>query len=316
MSRIRHPSGLEIPAKESAPGQLELGFERPQEADRNLHLGGRSFYFFDFDDNVAFLTTPLVLFHKETKHEVQISSAEFAREHQNFGVRGPFADYEINFDDSTGTFRSFRDHHPEELAKLGLKTQVFLHDVASALGAPDFQWKGPSWSCFYHATFNSRPVSLITARGHHPQTLMAGIDLLVQSGHLPQSPNYLSLYPVSHKPTREILGDADFTASTAELKQRAIRASVEKAIQTYGYSPHHRFGMSDDDPKNIELIYQEMTRLKSRYPEMSFFMIETQHGEFVKHEVTHSGTTGERVESNEAHQQISIFDSNKPPTKV
>jgi hypothetical protein len=91
----------------------------------------------------------------------------------------------------------------------------------------------------------------------------------------------------------------------AELKQKAIRASVKKALAEYGYSPHHRFGMSDDDPKNIQLIIEEMSRLKSEYPEMSFFMIETQKGEFVKHEITLSGLQGKRLDP--SIEQIKLF---------
>jgi hypothetical protein len=269
--------------------QLELAIERPREKDRNFHLGGRSFYFFDFDDNVAFLTTPLVLFQKQTRAERPITSGEFAQEHSRIGVSGVFADYEIDWDDHSGTFRNFRDHHNNELERLGLQKQIFIHDVAHALGLPDFHWKGPSWSCFYHAAFNQRPVGVITARGHDPKTLQDGIDLFVEAGHLPAKPNFLSIFPVSHKPTRVLLGDPEYKMSTAELKQAAIRASVEKALDVYGYSPHHRFGMSDDDPRNVQLIAEEMTRLKQKYPEMSFFMIETQNGEFVKNEI---GLTG------------------------
>jgi hypothetical protein len=286
------------------PAQLELAIERPLEKDRNFHLGGRSFYFFDFDDNVAFLATPLVLFHKVSGEELPITSGQFAREHSRISLEGIFADYEISWDDVTGTFRNFRDHHNDELAKLGLRKQIFIHDVAHALGLPDFHWKGPSWSCFYHATFNQRPVSVITARGHEPQTLEDGINLFVESGHLPMKPNFLSVFPVSHKATRIGLGDHNFVKSTAELKQAAIRASVEKAIEVYGYSPHHRFGMSDDDPKNIQLISEEMTKLKQTYPEMSFFMIETQNGEFVKNEIRLS--TPRRDASTEV-SQIKLF---------
>ena len=299
-----HPSGLQIPTLENS--QLELGFERSKEADRNLHLGGRSFYFFDFDDNVAFLATKLVLFHKQTKAEKPISSGDFAREHQNIGKSGIYADYDLDYDDQHGTFRCFRDHHTDELQRLGLKTQIFLHDVAAALGVPDFQWKGPSWSCFYHATFNQRPVSVITARGHDPGTIVEGINLFVEAGHLPQAPNFLSVFPVSHRPTRHLLGDGAFKESTAELKQRAIRASVEKALDTYGYSPHHRFGMSDDDEKNIELISEEMLRLKGRFPEMSFFMIETHQGHFVKNEITLNGKKTTKLDS--AISQATLFD--------
>jgi hypothetical protein len=290
-------------------GQLELGIQRQKEQDRNHHLGGRSFYFFDFDDNIAFLSTPLILFHKENGGELAISSGDFAQHHHNIGASGPYADYKIDFDDVRGTFRNFRDHHPEELERLGSRSQIFVQDVAEALGFPDFQWKGPSWECFYHATFNQRPVSVITARGHHPDTLKDGIRLFVKSKILPMEPNYLSIFPVSHKPTRQILGDHNYSETTAELKQRAIRASVEKAIETYGYNAHHRFGMSDDDPKNIQLIAEEMTRLKARYPEMSFFMIETQNGNFVKHEIRLSGVNSLRVSENAP--QLSLFDGRR-----
>lgn len=307
MKRVQNPSGLEIPT--SLVSQLELGLERRKEVDRNYHLGGRSFYFFDFDDNVAFLATPLILFHKATQAELKISSGAFAKEHAHIGKSGPYKDYEINWDDQKGTFRCFRDHDNSELQRLGLKSQIFLHDVADALGFPDFQWKGPSWSCFYHATFNQRPVSVITARGHAPSTIAEGIRLFVEAGHLPQMPNFLSIFPVSHRATRHLLGDSQLRESTAELKQRAIRASVEQALETYGYSPHHRFGMSDDDPKNIQLISEEMGRLKSRYPEMSFFMIETQNGEFVKNEITLSGLRSERLEI--PLSQISLFENTK-----
>ncbi len=285
--------------------QLELPISRNKEDDRNLSQGGRSFYFFDFDDNIAFLTTPLILFHKNTGRELSISSAEYAQEHAHIGKAGVFKDYLIDYDDSKGTFRCFRDHHEDQLIELGYKEQVFIQDIAHALGFPDLQWKGPSWSCFYHATFNQRPISVITARGHQPETICKGIDQFVKFNYLTQSPLYLSVFPVSHIPTRLELGDKDLTLSVAELKQKAIRASVLKAFSEYGYNPHHRFGMSDDDPKNIQLIRQEMTRLKSEFPEVSFFVIETQKGEFVKHEVLQSGSESKKTDL--TSDQIKLF---------
>ncbi|PIS10344.1 MAG: hypothetical protein COT73_09850 [Bdellovibrio sp. CG10_big_fil_rev_8_21_14_0_10_47_8] len=287
----------------SGVSQLELAIERSREKDRNFHLGGRSFYFFDFDDNVAFLSTPLVLFHKQSGEEKMVSSGQWALEHVRIGKTGIYKDFEIRWEDQTGTFRHFRDHDEEQLRKLGFSTQTFLQDVAEALGFPDLQWKGPSWQCFYHATFNQRPVSVITARGHEAETIKGGVRLLVGSGHLPMEPNYLSIFPVSNPEIRKFLGDAELNENTAELKQRAIRASVEMALRTYGYSAHHRFGMSDDDPRNIQLIIEEMTRLKATYPEMSFFMIETHKGDFVKHEITLSGLKGSRVPSSDTSQQ-------------
>ena len=293
-------------------GQLELGETRAKEPDRNAHRGGRSFYFFDFDDNIAFLSTALVLFHKDTGEELFLSSTEWAIHHASIGKTGPYQDYKISYDDETGSFRYFRDLQISEVEKLAGKSQLFVEDVRRALNLPDLQWKGPSWNCFYHATFNQRPISIITARGHTAQTIQDGVKEFIKAGHLPSEPHYLSVYAVSNKQVREHLGDPNYTASIADLKQRAIRASVERAIEIYGHSPHHRFGMSDDDPKNIQLVVEEMTRLKSRYPEMSFFMIETHGGDFIKHEISQHG-----VKSNlfgDATSQLDLFDPIKRKT--
>lgn len=290
-------------------GQLELGETRLKEPDRNFNRGGRSFYFFDFDDNIAFLTTPLILFHKETGDELNLTSGDWAIHHSSIGKSGPFSDYEIRYDDQTGTFRAFRDLDMKEVEKVGNKKQTFVQDVLAALNLPDLQWKGPSWDCFYHATFNQRPISVITARGHSAEVLKDGIHEFVKAGYLPSVPNYLSLFAVSNKEVRRQFNDHDFKLSTAELKQHAIRASVEKAIEVYGYSPHHRFGMSDDDPKNIQLIVEEFSRLKSSYPEMSFFMIETHNGDFTKHEITQRGILSSQ--GKDAESQLDLFNATR-----
>ncbi len=293
-------------SKKSITGQLELGQTRLKEPDRNFHRGGRSFYFFDFDDNIAFLTTSLVLFSKQSGDELFLSSAEWALHHSTIGKSGPYSEFEIRYDDLTGSFRNFRDLEISDVEKLAGKKQLFIEDVRQALKLPDLQWKGPSWDTFYHATFNQRPISIITARGHTNETLQAGISEFVNAGHLPADPFYLSIYAVSNRLVREHLGDPNMTASIAELKQRAIRASVETAIEKYGYSQHHRFGMSDDDPKNIQLVVEEMTRLKSRYPEMSFFMIETHKGDFIKHEISQHGLKSEYIADETT--QLDLFD--------
>lgn len=281
---------------------------RTRERDRNHHLGGRSFYFFDFDDNIAHLATPLVIFDKKTNAERLLTSQEWALCHSQIGKPGPYANYYLDYDDRTGSFRYFRDQTQEDLRKLGLKRQFFIDDLMKVLLLPDFQWKGPSWECFYHATFNQRPISVITARGHGVDTLKAGIRILVDQKILPMEPNYLSLFPVSRIDVRRQLGDQDLVFSAAELKQRAIRASVERAFEVFGYNPHHRFGMSDDDPKNIQLIYEEMKRLKRDYPEVSFFLIETHQGSFVKHEIYESGG---QTFSGDSLVQMSLFDNSQ-----
>lgn len=263
-------------------GQLELAIHRPVEPDRNFEKGGRSFYFFDFDDNVAFLSTPVFIFHKHEDKSVTLSSREFAEIHGSLGQSGAYQNYELRYCEVTGSFRHFRDRSLPWIKKVLGGQQNFVKDLKLALKRPAHEWQGPSWSCFFHAVHNRRPISLITARGHDPETLKTGFRLMVQKGFLPHEPNYLTLFPVNHPEIRRSLGGE---LDVAELKRAAIRASVEKAVEVYGNNPHHRFGMSDDDPKNLDLITTEMARLKKDYPGMSFFAISTFKGRFVKHEV-------------------------------
>ena len=111
------------------------------------------------------------------------------------------------------------------------------------------------------------------------------MDELVKLRYLPKKPNFLTVYPVSNPRIRKKLGDQALSASVPELKKFAIRKSVEMAIQKYGYNPYHRFGMSDDDPHNVELITEEMKELKKDYPEMSFFVIHTLKDRTIKREI-------------------------------
>ncbi len=89
--------------------QLELGIKREREPDRNHALGGRSFYFFDLDDNVMFLDTKIFIFHRETGEELALSTGEFAAVSRIIAKPGPLEQYETRLDDATGSFRRFRD---------------------------------------------------------------------------------------------------------------------------------------------------------------------------------------------------------------
>ncbi len=288
--------------------QLELPFERPLELDRNHHLGGKSFYFFDFDDNVAYLSTPIVIFHKTTGEELLLSSGEYSREHRNIGKFGIYSDYFFDYKDETGSFRYFRDQKFKLLEKVTRKKQTFLTDIAEALNQKDYAWKAPSWECFFHATYNQRPMAVITARGHEKETIKEGIRLMIRDGHLPYDPNYLTIFPVTNPQIRKLeLGDHNLTSSVAELKRSAIRESVEEAIKKYHYSPYHRFGMSDDDPHNVELITEEMKLLKQKYPEMSFFVIQTFRDSFIKNEVLATKTRNVVSRSESKLDQLSLF---------
>ena len=279
--------------------QLEFNIEKPLERDRNHNLGGKSFYFFDFDENIAFLNTSTVLFHKTSHQEIKISGKEFSEFQKDIGVKGKFKDYIINAEDVGGSFKNYRDQEIPRVLKWFGKKQAFVADLISSLKTSDDSWQGPSWSCFYHAVFNKRPIALITARGHAPETIKEGIKQLVKFGYLPYEPNYLGVYPVNDPKTKKLLLGGNGTESVAALKKLAIKHAFSEAIRLYGNKPH-RFGMSDDCRYNIESITEAMQDLKLQNPDISFFVIETSGGKFVKKELPYPtkdrSTTSKQLE--------------------
>jgi hypothetical protein len=254
----------------------------PKSQDRNFHQGGRSFYFFDFDDNVIHLPTESYIFNKVTGEEKILTTAEFTIVQPQLGRSGPWLNFEIRNCDQTGTFRRFRE---KKFLFWRYPRQPLLEDMERIFARPFEEWKGPSWNFFWYACHNQRPMSIITARGHHPKTLKKAIKMLKDKGFITHEPNYLSIYPVSHKPTRKKLGDVNLTQHPSALKQEAIRRSVKKAFRVYGHNPGHRFGMSDDDPTNLRLIIDVMRELKRGHGENSFFVIDTHGGRLIKQEI-------------------------------
>jgi len=271
-------------------GQISFLGDPLREPDRNFEKGGRSFYFFDFDDNVVHLDTKIVVFRKGEAVEVEVPTSEFADVHPLIGKKGsPWESFEIRTSDAlTGSFRNFREQPKDQLAG---RQQPLIEDMVQALANPLVDWRGPSWSFFVHAVNHTRPISIITARGHHPHTVRRAVNILVQSRDLPANPNFLSVYPVTNPEVRAALGDPDEKLTPGELKRLAIKAAVRDAFECYGESPYHRFGMSDDDPTNVALIREAFLDLKQTFPDNAFYVFNTHGRKLVREEVQLDGST-------------------------
>ncbi len=241
---------------------------------------GISFYFFDFDDNIMFLSTPIFVQNTVTDEIRELSTGEFANVHPVLGQPGEWQDWRM-FD---GSFKNFRDI-PEAELQPGEK-QYFVRDVEAAIASGDDSWQAPAWRLFVHACDRQRPVSIVTARGHSPDTLQAGVQVLVDHGLIPREPNYHTVFPVGNDDVRiDQLDDPELKVTTPALKKRAIMKTVDLAMERFGAEPEHRFGMSDDDPKNVQLIISAMCECKKQYLDKRFFVINTHLGEKVKLEV-------------------------------
>jgi hypothetical protein len=238
-----------------------------------------SFYFFDFDDNIMFLKTRIFVRNTLTRAEVALTTSEFALVHPQLGRPGRWEDFAL-FD---GTDRDFRDRPADQLPAGG--KQPFVRDVEEAVATPGSSWQAPSWQLFVYACEHQRPLSIVTARGHAPQTVREGVRALVARGLLPREPNYHTVFPVGNDAVRQQLGDERLDLTTPALKRLAIIRSADQALARYGAEPPHRFGMSDDDPQNVYLIIRAMSECKQRYPDKRCFVINTHFGEMVKLEV-------------------------------
>jgi len=253
--------------------------------------GSLSFYFFDIDDNLLFLPTNLYLWNAERKIEQAISSGEFAAIQNDLGRKGKWQPWAVRDE----TFRDFRD-----VPGVPADRQAFSRDLHAAI-AGDRPWQGPSWPLLVHAAEKQRPIAMVSARGHEPKTVEAGLHTIVARGLLKSVPPILGIYTVTNPGVRARLGATDPAMTVPSIKKIAIKDAVAKALSRYGAAPPHRFGMSDDDPSNVVLAISAMRDCKVQYPQKRFFVINTNHEEYVKLEIfpmAHPVTTmksGERL---------------------
>ena len=219
-----------------------------------------------------------------------MSTSEFADLRMQLGKVEPWKDFAI----FSGSYSHFRDI-PEDQLQPGQK-QWFVQDIEKAIAGLPETWQAPSWELFVYACKAKRPISIVTARGHSRETLKAGVRVLLERGLIEREPRYLSIYAVGNPEiARELIAGMEDKAEqervsklqdpTSALKRIAIRKSVDEALEIFGSEPEHRFGMSDDDPKNVDLIIKAMCDCKKKYLDKRFFVIDTHKGEKVKLEV-------------------------------
>lgn len=237
------------------------------------------FYLFDFDDNIMFLTTPLLLQNTVTKETKEVSTGEFAAIHPQLGKSGEWADWNTYKD----TFKYFNDIPQDQLGPG--EQQYFTRDIEKAISENPEKWQAPSWELFQGACRIQAPLSIITARGHSPETIKTGIRVLLDKNLIIKEPHYHTIYPVSNIDVRYELRDTDLTFTIPALKKKAIIKTVDEAIKHYGGNLPHRFGMSDDDPSNVRLIVTAMRDCKKKYADKRYFVINTHEGEKVKLEI-------------------------------
>lgn len=262
-------------------------------ADRDLR-----YFIFDWDDNVLHMPTRI---HLERRTEAgvwtpySVSTALFSL------IRNDTAQYRPPGGDWEEAFRDFRDVEIEE-------ENVFLRDTREAIDrvVSGEALPAPSFATLKRVLTEGRLFAIVTARGHDPHVLQAGVRYFVdriftsaekqamlrnlrgylewlEPGHDTNSDTevldyYLSLnkYHGCMSPRfRELLREHNYEAAgTEEGKQFAIRDFVRYIIgilRERGVDKPISVGFSDDDEGNAQavetFIEQELAR---EYPGVKF----------------------------------------------
>lgn len=239
------------------------------------------YYAFDWDDNIVYMPTEIILVDNEGE-EVGMSTHDFAKYRSQIGssefeYRGATI---TNY--ATNPFRQFRTEGDNQ----------FIEDIMIAK-------IGPAFDDFKEAINNGSIFSIITARGHNPNTLKEGVKKYIENNFNGISKNrlvhnlkkyrdisgdsllsddemvdaYLILckfYPVS-------FGDFGSAANPEDAKVNALnefyyyckklanvikkKYNIKKGISGENkLEKYFSMGFSDDDPKNLETIKKRVKK--------------------------------------------------------
>ena len=260
--------------------------------EENIESGTIRAYSFDWDDNIINMPTKIKMLKKTDTgwEKVNVGTSEFAR------VRD-----DENYDLDEGAFDNF------------IREESFLSDLQTALDNSSF---APSFEKFKEALIYANPISIITARGHNPEVIRKGMDLVISNTFNEDElgtmiDNIQQLYPELegetpdiilktyldsheyHTVTSEIFADKFGTdmgsaANPEENKKIALRDYVTKIVAKVGGmvdTPNNKLsvGFSDDDLGNINSIIPFIKEvLQVEFPEVDFIVYDTSEGDVNK----------------------------------
>lgn len=270
-----------------------------------------SYYCFDFDDNLLNMPTLInaQLYSDGIWTPHKISTAKFAL------IRTDRENWRL--DDNP--FNEFSDSGDRG-------SNAFVDDLIFAIGNTKYPTDplhkaSRSWDKFIEAILDASIISIITARGHRPDTLRLGIEWIINN-YLNESERFILIqnskkyfemfddileftaettastdtnnkyikqwldvcgfYGVSHEDF--INKHKSFGADSPEIgKEIALKEFVHRC-KKYADQLGLKFeaGMSDDDMGNLLHMKTVLSELKQMYPDSKFSLIDTSGGGYLK----------------------------------
>lgn len=123
------------------------------------------YYAFDWDDNICFMPTQIIVL-SENEEEIGMSTEDFAEHRHQLGVEPFYYKGATIVGYAPNPFRNFRTEGDKR----------FIID--SMVATP-----GPSWNDFVECINGGSIFSIITARGHNPNTLKEAVYNYIVSNH-------------------------------------------------------------------------------------------------------------------------------------
>lgn len=221
------------------------------------------YWAFDWDDNIMFMPTKIMIVDEVTGVERAVATDEFALIREKIGKEGEWKKYKL---DPATSYRNFRE---------GVDTNHFLTDLTEAVekGDPE-KWKAPAYEAFITSLKTKETaahVKIITARGHSPEEMFAGIQRLLAYEkkvrgldlHMPHVEN---LHGVTWPGLNNGTSASNPSAAKAiimqdqlrEINAKPIDETVPEVRNAAGtkYQKMRLWGFSDDDWGNYEKAYK------------------------------------------------------------
>ncbi len=236
---------------------------------------GIEYQWFDWDDNVVYMPTPLYIFPKsghvfEREFYLEVSSDIFSIlrdpiRAEEFG----YSNYELN--NEKGSFIRFSDD-PQGSENFFLKDLLSLYPQNKK--GLKF-WQGPKWEDFVLALgseSSAEKVGIITSRKQSPETIFEGLKYFHEVGLIQYLPKLENIWAVgnpffSERMIQTFGYGTDLSGedphNAAENKARLVRALLDRYFEfaiCNGHTIIWKF--SDDDKKNVISVAHALNQRK------------------------------------------------------
>lgn len=253
-------AGLKKKGNRMVPNCVPIGESTNEGIDPETGEPDYKYYAFDWDDNILMMPTQIML-RNEQEQEVPMGTADFA-EYRSLIGKEPF-DYNghsiIGF--SEQPYRNFR--HPTG-------DKQFIKDSLVAE-------LGPSWDDFVECLNGGSIFAIITARGHHPETLKMAVRALIEAERegidrqmlMSSLQRYREMAAMGSS-GEDIIEEylemcrfhpVSFTGPGAENPEAAKLEALNgfmSYVSDLNQDLPTKVGFSDDDPGNIDVVEKHL----------------------------------------------------------